>query len=254
MFENIASHTIYSPGLPGRPVVLDLGAHRAEFAREMRTRYGATCHLVEANPVLADALRHEGWSSVLERAVADYDGLIAFNIAKNDTGSSILPLAVANEWNLVLAETRQVRASTIESLITDVGAQRIDLLKMDIEGAEVAALRTISSSALRSVGQITVEFHSAPIFGFGLEREVEEVVDLMRRHDFVCLDFSGGSRLDVLFINRTVHEIGWGQAKFWEIRQSPPRWLLSTWATLPRSVRDVARRALDAITASRSGL
>src|SRR5262245_56000286 len=110
MFETIGSHTIYTAGLSSKPMILDLGAHRAEFAAAVHARYGAVCHLVEANPDLADALRSAVDFPVLERAIADRDGVVRFNIARNDTGSSILTLQEESKWDLVLAKSIEVRA------------------------------------------------------------------------------------------------------------------------------------------------
>src|SRR5215813_1629046 len=90
MFETIHTHTIYAPPLDSDSVVLDLGAHCGEFAKKMSARYGGTYYLVEANPVLAEALRVEGSFPVWHCAVADTEGPIHFHIAHNDTGSSIL--------------------------------------------------------------------------------------------------------------------------------------------------------------------
>jgi len=74
MFATIHTHTIYTPPLGADAVVLDLGAYRGEFAQEMSARYGGTYYLVEANPVLAEALRMEGSFPVWHCAVAATEG------------------------------------------------------------------------------------------------------------------------------------------------------------------------------------
>jgi len=38
----------------------------------------------------------------------------------------------------------------------------------------VMVLRSLSGATLRAIGQITVEFHSDPVFGFDLRRDVEK--------------------------------------------------------------------------------
>jgi FkbM family methyltransferase len=187
-----------------------------------RARYGGTYYLVEANPVLAEALRVEGSFPVWHCAVAATEGPIPFHIAHNDTGSSLLTLPRESVYNCVLHETVQVQAKTLESLLTEIRAPRIDLLKMDIEGAEVMVLRSLSGATLRAIGQITVEFHSDPVFGFDLRRDVEEVIRSLQRHGFLCVDFSGTSRLDVLFVNCALHRIPWLQRMMWEF-WTPPR-------------------------------
>jgi FkbM family methyltransferase len=171
--------------------------------------------------VLAEALRLEGRFPVWHCAVAATEGPIPFHIAHNDTGSSLLNLPLESVYNCVLHETVQVPAKTLESLLTEIRAPRIDLLKMDIEGAEVMVLRSLSGATLRAIGQITVEFHSDPVFGFNLRRDVEEVIRSLQCHGFLCLDFSGTARLDVLFVNRALHHIPWLQRVLWEFRTTP---------------------------------
>src|SRR5262249_4200675 len=94
-------------------------------------------------------------------------------------------------------------------LIAELPPGRIDLIKMDIEGAEVEILETLPREILRRIGQITAEFHSAPIFGFDLQLRVERIIRRLRRERFMALDFSRGSRTDVLFVNRRMYGISW---------------------------------------------
>jgi len=72
---------------------------------------------------------------------------------------------------------------------------------MDIEGAEVMVLRSLSGATLRAIGQITVEFHSDPVF-------VSTSVAMSRRSSALCsatvpvLGLLRHVRRDVLFVNR----------------------------------------------------
>ena len=206
-FATIRGHTIYVPGITPGSVVLDLGANEGEFARQMSARFGGTYHLVEANPVLAERLRANGQFSVWECAVAASEGTIPFHVARNAEASSILTLPSESVYDAVLQETIEVRARTLESLLADIGAPTIDLVKMDIEGAEVGVLSTLPRRTLVGIGQISVEFHSDPTFGFNLRDDVERVIRLVRRSEFECFDFARRPRLDVLFLNQRVHPL-----------------------------------------------
>src|SRR5262249_33951043 len=163
------------------------------------------------------ALRVEGRFPVWHCAVAATEGPIHFNIAQNDEGSSILNLPVESVYNCVLHETIEVQARKLESLFNEIRAPRIDVLKMDIEGAEVMVLRSLADTILRAIGQITVEFHSDPVFGFDLHRDVEEIICFLRRRGFLCLDFSDCDkpRGNVLFVNRAINRIRWLQGMMW---------------------------------------
>ena len=52
----------------------------------------------------------------------------------------------------------EVPAKTLTTIMKDLGHERIDVLKMDIEGAEYSVLEGLLGSAVRPV-QILVEFH-----------------------------------------------------------------------------------------------
>jgi Methyltransferase FkbM domain len=133
----------------------------------------------------------------------------------------------------------------LESLLTEMRPPRIDLLKMDIEGAEVMVLRSLSKATLQTIGQITVEFHSDPVFGFQLRRDVEDVIRLLQRRGFICFDFSGRSRLDVLFVNRAIHRIPWLQRVTWQFRIDHSFWISKIWNTLPLFLRTRILRTLE---------
>lgn len=52
----------------------------------------------------------------------------------------------------------EVPAKTIATIVQDLGHDRVDVLKMDIEGAEYAVLDGLLASSLRP-GQLLIEFH-----------------------------------------------------------------------------------------------
>src|SRR5262249_10347793 len=99
--------------------------------------------------------------------------------------------------------------------------------KLDIEGAELAVFDSCGDEFLRSVGQITVEFHEWA--GVGTVADVRRIVRRLERLGFFVFSFGRNVYLDVLFINRrcaskTEFALTWG----------------AVWA--PRAVRSLARR------------
>lgn len=92
-----------------------------------------------------------------------------------------------------------VHGVTLEGFLEREGLLDVDLLKLDIEGAELAVLETTSSDVLRRVRQITVEFHD---WMYPETREnVEALKDQLRSYGFYCIRFSGNNG-DVLFVRR----------------------------------------------------
>ena len=247
-FSDLRGHTIYTAGIGPAPVVVDLGANHGEFARQMRARFGASCRLVEANPALARRLRDHGEFPVWACAVAGADGQVELHVASNDEASTVLPLSAASVHGGLVRESVTVPSRTLASLVDEMGCEHVDLLKIDIEGAEVDVLAEVPSATLARMGQISVEFHSDAQFGFDIRRQTEEVIRRVRRCGFLCLDFSYGSRCDVLFINRAVHRIGPVTEMLWRLRLHGPRWLRGAWQSLPSGMKHALRRPLKRLT------
>lgn len=218
IFGHVRGHSIYTPPLGASSVVVDLGANRGEFALQMSRRFGGRYYLVEANPDLHDALRSDTQFPVFPYAVAPRDGAVHFNIANNDEGSSILALPETSEYDCTLARTVEVAGRRLETILTEINEPRIDLLKVDVEGAEIEMLTTADSARLCSIGQITVEFHGDSVFGFGMSREVDQAMKRVRGLGFVLLNFSRPLRTDVLFVNRQFHRLPRSRELWWHLR------------------------------------
>ena len=88
----------------------------------------------------------------------------------------------------------------MSSLLQKHDIPRIDALKMDIEGAEIAVFRGMSDELLRSIKQITVEFHDF-IPEMNMEQDVLDVISRLESLGFACIVFSRHTHFDVLFLN-----------------------------------------------------
>jgi FkbM family methyltransferase len=218
IFGKIRGHSVYTRPLGADSVVVDLGANHGEFSRQMSRRFGGRYYLVEGNPRLQMRLRTETQFPVLHYVVAPQDGPIRFNLARNDEGSSILALPERSIYDCILEQTVDVVGKRLETILDEIGEVRIDLLKVDIEGAEIEMLTTADPDRLRAIGQITVEFHDDAVFGFGLRREVDIAIDRLARLGFLVLNFSRPLRTDVLFINRALHRASTLRALWWRLR------------------------------------
>lgn len=234
-FASICGHTVLVCGLTSGPRVIDVGANHGEFSRELADRHGGTYTLVEANPQLAAELERTLSFEVVHVAAGADDGTVEFHIAQNDEASSVRELPAASRHAAILERTVMVPQRSLDSLL----AKRegvIDLVKLDIEGAELEVLETVSDEGLARIAQMTVEFHSHRSLGLGESPRVERVLDLMRARGFFAIDFSGGTRLDVLFLNRAVlaptpaNLVRWSAAR-------PASWVTYNAARLRRRLR-----------------
>src|SRR5690242_11239407 len=215
-FRGIGSHTVFADF--SDPFLLDIGANHGGFVRGFREAFGGRAILVEPSSVLCEELRAVG-APVLRYALTTTDGPVTLNLAKNDEGSSILILPNESPWGCTLVGREAVEGRTLRSILSEINEPRIDVLKLDAEGAEVLVLPTLTQEDVRNVGQITVEFHCHPIFGFGGEEPARRARQHLRRLGFVEFDFSARRHFsweDVLFVNRRMYDVSALQWIYWQ--------------------------------------
>ena len=137
--------------------ILDLGANIGVAAAWFRSRYpNARIVAVEADP---------GTYAKLERSLGDDDAVTLVNaaVAARSGETTIFRAqgySVASSLKDTGPETAssaRVRACTLDDLCVEHGLERIDLLKLDIEGAELEALEGLSR--LEIVGTMVGEVH-----------------------------------------------------------------------------------------------
>jgi FkbM family methyltransferase len=126
---------------PAGGTVLDLGAHLGTFAL-MAAVSGYQVIAVEASPhnaaLLEESKRRNGFESlrVVNAAAEDKAGTVRF-IDDGPVGKVVM----ASDGR---EATIPVPAVAIDALIAEMGLHNVDLIKMDIEGSEVAALQGMS--------------------------------------------------------------------------------------------------------------
>ena len=226
---HIRGHAVWTRGLGPGTVVVDAGAHKGEFSRTMTQDYGCTCYLVEANPLLAEKMRENGVENVINAALGGDDGFARFITRENPEGGGI----IANLTDTGEASV-EVETVSLPTLVERLSLPKIDLLKLDIEGAEFDLFRKIPGKFLEGIGQITVEFHDfLPTFkNQGL---YEIARDRLVGLGFICCPMAFRTHGDVLFLNQKNLKIGtvpaWAYshlARWWlRLSADPSEWVKS---------------------------
>ena len=145
---------VYSIPFGHRPeIIVDLGANIGLTSLFFCERYSPRrVVMVEPDPANAEVLRANcaqcrAEVEVIVAAVGHEDGTVYFTQCE--------------ESNLgrVSDSGKPVRCISVPTLMRATGLTRIDLLKIDIEGAE-GALLTIANEWLEQVGSVLIEFHA----------------------------------------------------------------------------------------------
>ena len=194
-FPCIRGHHIYDSILGPESIILDLGGHKGEFSTILIEHYGCTSHCVEAMPDLFQALPKLPRLHAYHYAASDADGTMTFHIASNPESNSLKLKSEEHHTSI------EVPTISIPTLLSTHGISRIDLLKMDIEGAEIDVIKGMSDSLLTNIQQITVEFHDF-IPEMNVEQEVLQTISRLKSLDFACIVFSRKTHFDVLFLNK----------------------------------------------------
>jgi len=195
MLRNIRGHHFFDNQIDSSSNILDLGAFHGDFARGMIRGYDSKVVAVEANPNLYEKLEPLKGITFINKAISSQNEKIDFYIGNNLEGSSI------NKKHRNFNEEKvSIEGISLEKLILDNKLKKIDLIKIDIEGAEIDLFRSTSDERLKNIDQIAVEFHDF-IPELNIETEVKEIKIRMKKLGFFCIIFERPNK-DVLFVNR----------------------------------------------------
>jgi FkbM family methyltransferase len=177
-WDEIFVNRIYDLGEPtraGRPVLVDAGANIGLAALYWKIKYGECAYLgFEPDPEMAACARRNlarwGVSGELrELALAEAEGTGRFVADGADGGHLVPPQSPA-------AEGIEVATARLSTLLPPV----VDLLKIDVEGAEAAVLADVAPR-LGQVRALFVEWHAAGgVHGLG------EAMALLEHAGFAC--------------------------------------------------------------------
>jgi len=197
--DRIEGHTFVKTWLENGGNVVDLGMNQGNFARAIRKQYNCNVVGVEANPFLAEAFNEPSSPQCSNLAISAQKGPVRFFI---DPGNS-------EAGSLTVVDKSSARPVEVEGIpfaefYLARGTRDVDLLKIDIEGAEIDLFDGVEPSIFANTKQICVEFHSF------LHPEhlpaIRRIIARMQAAGFYCCDFST-QYVDVLFLNGKLEHI-----------------------------------------------
>jgi FkbM family methyltransferase len=186
------AHTILRDSLDARSIVYSLGVGEdASFDLGLIERYGCRIHAfdpTERSIAWARAnVDHLLWT-LHPIGIAANDGEAAFTPLANRSHSSFFRAADGVERN---QEAVHLAVRSLPSIMRELSHERIDLLKMDIEGFEYEVLRSVLASPVRPA-QVAVEFHHR-MYGHG-PAATNQAVTALRQNGYYLFHVSDAGR------------------------------------------------------------
>ena len=171
---------ISSEGVGKDSVVYSLGiGDDISFDLSLIDRYGAQVYAFDPTPETAEWLARQSLPQSFRYqpvAISDHDGSSDFFAPVSGSKCSTLQARIPGQ-----TPSHRVPARRLKTLMRELGHDRIDILKMDIEGAEYDVLQDLLTEHV-PVRQLLVEFHHRfPTIG---ARKTKQAVHLLRAHGF----------------------------------------------------------------------
>lgn len=144
-FEQLIAEGFIDPNLFDGPVrlnpgetALDVGANIGTVSAILSREAGPAGRVVAIEPVMIDALRHNvalnrlGNVQVVECAIGDEPGELEIAIAPGSGGISS-SFVSREPWQ---SELRKVPVKPLDAVVDELGLDRVDFVKVDVEGFE----------------------------------------------------------------------------------------------------------------------
>lgn len=190
--------------LPDNAILFDVGCSYGEYTLEMAKIMNGrpfTVHAFEANPKLI-GVEGDRFDKVPNLtyylnnfAVTDRQGEVSFMVidapgnqaAEGCSSMWLRPEFITNKWPYV---PMVVPANTLNNYIEKNNITHVDVMKMDIEGAELSALRGGTLLFVKEMVNI-IQFEYNMTFrdaGIGMK----DVIQLIKKYNYALGDFRGG--------------------------------------------------------------
>jgi FkbM family methyltransferase len=187
-FRFVAPNFIYLPhNLSSNSVVIDAGcSYQADFSLYMINAFGVKSYAVDPTRKHGDSLRkleeqYKNRLSYLPLAISAKDSTLTFHESKTNESGSILERHLNIQRDETVSYT--VESLSIKSLLNRIHAKEIEILKLDLEGAEYELLSQVQIDELCPIKQMFVEFHHHAVDLFS-EKDTLNLVEKIKKFGF----------------------------------------------------------------------
>lgn len=182
--------SIITDGLRRDSVIYSFGVGEdVSFDLALVARTGLCVHAFDPTPKSIAWVRAQNLTAQFvlhEFGLAAVDGDVVFNPPQNPAHVSCTML----DRPSTSASAIHVPVQRLSTIMNSLGHKRIDILKMDIEGAEYAVIDDLDQGNIRP-GQILVEFHHR-FPGVGIARTKASIVQITQMgYDLFAVSSSG---------------------------------------------------------------
>jgi len=191
---------VVTTGLDSQSVVYSFGiGEDATFDIALIDKFGLTVHAFDPTPRSIEWVKRQALSDhfvLHEYGVASFDGEVSFYPPENLNHVSHTILERPSTKDRLIT----VPVKLITTIIEELGHDRIDILKMDIEGAEYQVIQDLYRSKIRPE-QILVEFHHR-FDGIGIE-STRDAIDCLKSMGYGLFSVSS-SQQEFCFIRMRI--------------------------------------------------
>lgn len=164
-------------------IVVDVGAHIGFYTLKAAKEVGCEGRVIAIEPedknyeLLVKNIRINKYKNVtpVKLALSDFDGNAPLFLKARSCSHSL----IGKTWITPIVGTTEVTVTTLDKLLQKLGIERIDLLKINVEGAELSVLKGCKKFLyMRKISKIVVTPH--PPF----KRESRRIKKYLERFDY----------------------------------------------------------------------
>lgn len=154
-----ARDLLHAHDLDAGSVVLDIGGYDGEWAEKVHRKYGCQLHIFEVLPGLHKKIRErfDGVSDVTLHPWGLLDRETRETVYVRGPGTTIYPDSPDRNAPM---DSREVRMRDVSEVLSELGHDEFDLVKINIEGGEYSLLpRLIDTGDHRRCRQLMIQYH-----------------------------------------------------------------------------------------------